>query len=96
MGIQWDDSIRKTGTLTIYRGNTASAWSDILIEAVSRFNDLATSLSLNLTFVATTTQPDPNNLQSTNVQFETADGKITFAGSAIREVTTCREMPTRA
>ena len=79
MGTQWEDSIRKTGTLTIVRGTTASAWSDVFTEAVSRFNDLASSLSLNVTFVATTTQPDPSNLQSTNVQFETADGKISFS-----------------
>jgi hypothetical protein len=78
MGTQWEDSIRKTGTLTIYRGTTASGWSDVFTQAVTRFNALATTLSINVTFVATTTPPDPNNLQSTNVQFETADGHISF------------------
>ena len=79
MATPWLDSIRNTKTLTIYRGPSAAGWSDIFTEAIMRFNTLSSKLSLNVTFVAATTPPDPNNLKGTNVQFETADGHYSFS-----------------
>jgi hypothetical protein len=73
----WDPAaIATPHQLTISRGTNASGWATVLTEAVKHFNNLAGLLNSGVTYVETKTTPDPTTVSSTNVSFQTADGKI--------------------
>jgi hypothetical protein len=80
MVIPWLDSIRQTHKLTIFIAQNATVLAPILGTAITRFNALSQSLSLNVTYETSQTAPDPNNLDGANVQLALANGNYTFKG----------------
>jgi hypothetical protein len=80
MVIPWLNSIRQTHKLTIFAAQNAAALAPILGVAVTRFNALSQSLSLNVTYEIGSTAPDPDNLNGANVQFALANGAYSFKG----------------
>ena len=73
----WDSAIRQNKELTIARATNTSGWAATYATAIIRFNALSSALSLGVTFRELT--PDPENLKSANVEFATANGKVTFS-----------------
>jgi len=80
MMIPWLKSIRETHKLRIFAAQNAAALAPILSLAVTRFNALSQSLSLNVTYEMSSTAPDPDNLNGANVQFALANGPYSFKG----------------
>jgi hypothetical protein len=80
MVIPWLNSIRQTHKLTIFAAQNAATLAPILGTAITRFNALSQSLSLNVTYETSSTAPDPDNLDGANVQLALANGTYTFKG----------------
>jgi len=76
----WLNSIRQTHKLTIFAAQNAAAFVPILGTAITRFNALSQSLSLNVTYETSSTAPDPDNLNGANVQLALANGAYKFKG----------------
>jgi hypothetical protein len=84
MGRSWESAIKQAGELTIARAANAPGWATAFATAVVRFNDLSNSLSLGVTF----RDIGPKNLKSANVEFATADGKVSFGFGGANGTTT--------
>src|ERR1700736_3150278 len=80
MATPWEDPIRKGKQLTICPGTmiAKSSWAKTLPDAVKEFNALSTANSLGVTFVQSSTPPDPNGPAGADVLFQTANGAVTF------------------
>src|SRR6266699_1286274 len=84
MGRSWESAIKQKGELTIARASNASGWVTAFDTAVIRFNALSSSLALGVTF----RDIGPKNLKSANVEFATADGKVSFGFGGTNGTTT--------
>lgn len=80
MASPWEDSIRKSKQLTICPGAgiANSSWAAILPEAVKDFNALSAANKLGVTFVQSSTPPDPSGPAGADVLFEAASGTVKF------------------
>ena len=74
MGKRWESAIRQNGELTVARAKDAPGWITAFDTAIIRFNNLSNSLSLGVQF----RDIGPTTLKSANVEFATANGKISF------------------
>jgi hypothetical protein len=80
MQTPWLKSIRQTQKLTIFATQNAAPLAPMLATAITRFNALSQSLSLNVTYEASSTAPDPDTLSGANVQLSLANGAYKFKG----------------
>jgi hypothetical protein len=69
---KWEDSIRKTGVLTLQAGQTASGWSSAIATAIMRFNALSVAFGVKLKDAAA------DSKVASNVLIETTDGQYSY------------------
>jgi len=72
--IRWADTIRQSGTLTIYTGSLAGSWAHVFREALHEFNLLASTHSLGVSITVSKQPPDGQG--GANLSVQTADGAI--------------------
>ena len=84
MGRSWESAIKQKGELTVARASNAPGWVTAFDTAVIRFNALSSSLALGVTF----RDIGPKNLTSANVEFATANGKVSFGFGGANGTTT--------
>jgi hypothetical protein len=80
MPTPWENPIRAGRQLTIAPGSglAGSGWAAVLPRAITEFNRLSTADTLGVTFVASTTRPDPAGPGGASVQFDIGNGAVTF------------------
>jgi len=79
MATAWEDSVKGTKKLTVFAGSsvTGGPWASVFALALKEFNALSATHSFGVTLSASTTAPD-NNGGGADVQFEAANGSISF------------------
>jgi hypothetical protein len=79
MATPWVDAVKQTGQLAIFPGPkvTHGPWKAVFGNALTRFNDLSNKLQLGVTLTQATKPPQATG-GGADVQFEVANGKVTF------------------
>ena len=84
--IPWIDSIRQSGTLTIYTASLAGTWAHVFREALHDFNLLASTNRLGVSIKPSKVPADKEG--GANLSVQTADGPISASYDGAKQTGT--------
>ncbi len=81
MPIQWIESVKQKGQLSVYAGPSVTGnqlWSIAVDDALFYFNELSQKWNCGVTLVQATKPPHPDGVSGADIQIEAANGQVNY------------------